>query len=116
MPSSCVGLMRKAAEAGSKDKGLDIREAAAKLAGVCESNQVPEVCTGGLFSVSVWASQVHSQNSSCRFGPAQHLGVFVAPDYSGHVVGLPGGMLDCISSMYVTSMPAAEGHTPVGSH
>ena len=43
MPGSCVGLMRKAAEAGSKDKGLDIREAAAKLAAVCESNQVPEV-------------------------------------------------------------------------
>ena len=43
MPGSCVGLMRRAAEAGAKDKQADIREAASQLAAVCASNKAPEV-------------------------------------------------------------------------
>ena len=43
MPGSCVGLLRKAADAGAKDKQADIREAASQLAAVCARNQPPEV-------------------------------------------------------------------------
>ena len=43
MPGSCTALMRKAAEAGAKDKSVEIREAAQKLSGLCASNQAPEV-------------------------------------------------------------------------
>ena len=43
MPGSCTALMRKAAEAGAKDKSVEIREGAQKLSGLCASNQAPEV-------------------------------------------------------------------------
>ena len=42
--AACLAILRKGADLGAKDKGLEIRDASAKLAALCAGT--PEVCIG----------------------------------------------------------------------